>query len=216
MKDPTTDPLADAEDVEFHDETTVAEPSPVSSASKAVPAEPAALALPPTVIAEVEEDAGSAPLASVPTRTLGLPETVITAPIEEAGPSVSTLRFPAARTRPSALEIVGRVVVGAAMTFGVGVIVAHFVTSGAAIANGPLHVVVEASDTAPTTDAVTPRAADVDTTARLDTLERQAAEHLASGRLEEASEVYATLAARAPHQRAYGIAARILAERAQR
>ncbi|WP_236604195.1 hypothetical protein [Sandaracinus amylolyticus] len=214
MKEPTTDPLADSEDVEFHDETTVAEPPPASSPAKPVPEEPPALTLPPTVIAEVEEE--PAPLANVPTRTFGLPETVITTPIEEGGPSVSTLRFPAARTRPSALEIVGRIVVGAAMALGVGVIVAHFVTSGAVATGGPLRVVVEAGDATATPDAVVPRAAEVDPTTRLDTLERQAAEHLASGRLAEASEIYATLAARAPHQRAYAIAARILAERAQR
>src|SRR5438128_1286106 len=56
----------------------------------------------------------------------------------------------------------------------------------------------------------------IDPAASVEQLEDLAAEHLANGRIGEAADVYAALAARVPHQRAYGAAARILGEQASR
>lgn len=147
---------------------------------------------------------------------LARPPLEITQPMRELPPARGAPA--AAPSRERALAWTARIVVGASMALGVGVIVAHVARAGAPPpAPRPLRVVV-GSESVPAAAGARPAvaAARVDRRTSVDELQRRAADHLAAGRLERASEVYAALAERAPHERAYAVAARVLAEKAAR
>jgi hypothetical protein len=146
-------------------------------------------------------------LLRAPTVTFHLPE----------GPpgTARTLASRPAQGREAAWQRAGWAVLGAMLTLGVVVILIH-VASSEGPADGPIRVVAATASASPhpaqAAAARTPRV-QIDPDATIDALENQAADHLANGRLPEAADVYAALARRVPHQRAYAAAARILAER---
>lgn len=123
--------------------------------------------------------------------------------------------------RERALGAVGTTLFGAAIALGVITIVLHLLSGGAEAGDGataPILMIAGGASAAPAparTERARPRAIAVDPRADLATLERQAVEHLAAGRRADAASVYAVLAERAPHQRAYVLAARILADQAR-
>ena len=122
---------------------------------------------------------------------------------------------PAAVARPSVARLAGRAVVALAMALGVFVIGHHLVTAADRRPIGPLRVADRAADgvEAEAPAALAPDPADA--TRPLPELEREAAAHLAAGRLLAAGRIYATLALRAPHEPAYAVAARVLGEGAR-
>lgn len=105
------------------------------------------------------------------------------------------------------------VAVGAAIALGVVVIVLHLTDRGDRD-DGPI-LVIAASDATPAARDAAPIAEPsppIDRSATIEELERLAASHLASGSRADAAAVYRVLAERAPHSRAFGAAARVLAE----
>jgi hypothetical protein len=106
-------------------------------------------------------------------------------------------------------------VIALAMALGVFVIGHHLATADDRPPVGPLRV---ADRAAARVEAEAPAALapdPADATRPLPELEREAAAHLAAGRLSAAGRVYATLALRAPHEPAYAVAARVLGEGAR-
>ena len=122
---------------------------------------------------------------------------------------------PARVARPSVARLAGRSVSALAMALGVFVIGHHLVTADARPPIGPLRVADRAGGgvEAEARAALAPDPADA--TRPLPELEREAAAHLAAGRLLAAGRIYATLALRAPHEPAYAVAARVLGEGAR-
>jgi hypothetical protein len=108
--------------------------------------------------------------------------------------------------------------IGAAIALGVFVIAAHLFGTGGEADSGPILIVAAAADAPPERATPDPRdapAITIDRSASIEELERIAARELAAGNRADAAAVYAVLAERAPHRRAFVAAARVLEEQSR-